>query len=102
MEYIDNFSGMHKKATFRSKICGHEWEAIPNNIIYGQSGCPYCYMSHGETRIFNYLTSENIDFEMQKSYDDLLGVNFGKLSYDFYLMKHNILIEFQGQQHENL
>ena len=36
---------------------------------------------------------------MYMSYDDLFGVNGGKLSYDFYLPKYNLLIEGQGKQH---
>lgn len=30
----------------------------------------------------------------------MLGVNGKKLSYDFYLPQYNLLIEFQGKQHE--
>ena len=30
----------------------------------------------------------------------MLGVNGKKLSYDFYLPQYNLLIEFQGEQHE--
>ena len=34
-------------------------------------------------------------------YDDLLGISENKkLSYDFYLTDYNLLIEYQGKQHE--
>ena len=33
-------------------------------------------------------------------YEDLVGINNIPLSYDFYLHDYNLLIEYQGQQHE--
>ena len=30
---------------------------------------------------------------------DLLGNKFGKLRFDFFIEKHNLLIEYDGQQH---
>lgn len=62
--------------------------------------CPYCNIIKGEYRIMQYLTENNIMFEGRKTYDDLFGVKGGKLSYDFYLPGYNMLIEFQGEQHE--
>lgn len=41
-----------------------------------------------------------INYTKQKVYDNLVGVNDGLLSYDFYLPKYNLLIEYQGIQHE--
>ena len=38
--------------------------------------------------------------EMQKKFDNLKGLGNRKLSYDFYLPSYNLLIEFQGEQHE--
>ena len=63
--------------------------------------CPYCNIIKGEKRILDFLIKNNISFKSQKSYDDLLGVGGGKLSYDFYLLDFNILIEYQGEQHEH-
>lgn len=62
--------------------------------------CPYCNIIKGEYRIMQYLTKNNIVFEGRKTYESLLGVKGGKLSYDFYLPDYNVLIEFQGEQHE--
>ena len=68
--------------------------------------CPKCNQSKGETLIFEVLTKDlnlkyNIDFICQKKFNNLIGVNGGLLSYDFYLPKYNLLIEFQGEQHEH-
>lgn len=62
--------------------------------------CPYCNIVKGEYKIMQYFIDNNILFEGHKTYDELHGVNGGKLSYDFYVPQYNLLIEFQGKQHE--
>lgn len=53
-------------------------------------------MSYGESVILKILKKEKISFEREKSFPDLAQ---GRFKYDFYLPKHKILIEFDGQQH---
>lgn len=85
-------------------ICKHHQEvgiqymALSN--AYKQH-CQYCNIIKGESNIVNYLIKNNIQYILHKSYDDLLGVGGGKLSYDFYLPNFNLLIEYQGEQHEH-
>lgn len=62
--------------------------------------CPSCEFSKGEKRVEGYLISNNIKYQPQKKFNNLLGLGNGKLSYDFYLVDYNLLIEYQGQQHE--
>lgn len=62
--------------------------------------CPECQYSKGEQRISEYLTKNSIKYIPQKEYNDLLGINNGQLSYDFYLPQYNLLIEYQGEQHK--
>jgi len=82
--------------------------------------CPECQYSKGEERIndnlinkdfikinqnnFNQLTDKNKYNENyyipQKEFDGLIGLRGGLLSYDFYILKLNLLIEFHGIQHE--
>lgn len=62
--------------------------------------CPHCNKIKGEDKISHFLLENNIQFVPQKSYDDLRGIGGGKLSYDFYLPNYNLLIEYQGEQHE--
>ena len=62
-------------------------------------GCPYCKNIRGENKIASCLNNLSIDFEQQKKYDNLYG-NKRQLSYDFYLPKYNMLIEYQGEQHD--
>lgn len=79
--------------------------------------CPQCDYSKGEEKINNWLLNNNfidITYEQnklelyqnknvyirQKEFNGLLGTGGGNLSYDFYLPNYNLLIEFQGRQHE--
>ena len=63
--------------------------------------CPYCNIIKGEKRILDFFLKYGIKFEPHKSYDGLVGLGGGKLSYDFYLPQYNVLIEYQGEQHEH-
>ena len=75
---------------------GHIYLQTPSNHLHGQ-GCPVCKESHGEKYIRNYLDKNNINYIPQKRFKDLKDKKL--LSYDFYLPKYNILIEYQGIQH---
>lgn len=72
---------------------------ISNSNIYGFR-CHYCDFSKGEKRIESYLYIKNINFIPQKSFDGLIGLGGGLLSYDFYLPDYNLLIEYQGEFHD--
>ena len=63
--------------------------------------CPFCNVVKGEAKIIRYLTKTNTVFEREKSFIDLLGIRGRRLRYDFYLPTYNLLIEYQGEQHEH-
>jgi len=108
-----------KYAWWVCKECEHEWEAY----IYSRNsgfGCPECCKSKGEKEIDRILINKNwikisqedfdnlIDedkynknyFIPQMKFNGLVGLGNGLLSYDFYIPKLNLLIEYQGEQHE--
>ena len=60
-------------------------------------GCPLCNESHLEREVAKVLTQEGIDFEREKTFEWLTHEK--QLYLDFYLPKHNIAIECQGEQH---
>jgi len=82
--------------------------------------CPECNYSKGEEKISNDLIINNFikisqeEFEQlfdenkynknyfipQMKYNGLIGLGRGLLSYDFYIPKLNLLIEYHGEQHE--
>lgn len=98
IEILGEYVNCKTKLLCRCKICNHTWYAIPSNLLSG-IGCPNCNKSHGERKIDIFLSKYNIENIPQKRFDDLIG-NSGKcLSFDFYIPKYNILIEYQGIQH---
>jgi hypothetical protein len=54
--------------------------------------------SFGELVIYTYLLEHDIEFTHQKKFDDLRHIN--KLPFDFYLPTFNLLVEYNGIQHE--
>lgn len=92
----------NKKFKFYCEDCGEEFETSPNiSVLKNRSvKCKNCNSSKGEQRIKEWLIDNNINFEQQKTFEYLTGVGNGLLSYDFYLPKYNLLIEYQGIQHE--
>lgn len=84
-------------------ICQHHQNMGIQKMSYANAisnYCPYCNFSKGEKAIQKWLQDNNIAFETQKKYGDLLGIKGHKLSYDFYLPDLNMLIEYQGQYHD--
>ena len=101
-EYImigDEYLGCMEKIKLIHVSCGMEFYTTRTNFVCRNRRCPYCSISSGENIIKECLVRSNVDFEIQKKFDDLIGTGGGKLSYDFYLPNHNALIEFQGRQH---
>ncbi len=91
--------GSSKKYKFICETCGYKWSAVLHSISKGH-WCPQCASSKGEKEITKWLRLNNIEFIPQKTYVNLLGLGGGNLSYDFYLPNYNLLIEYQGGQHE--
>jgi hypothetical protein len=74
--------------------------ANPDVLLRG-CACPECNTSKGEKRVKEYLDNKGVQFTFQKSYTGLLGNGGFPLLYDFYIPQLNLLIEYQGQQHEH-
>ena len=89
MDYKNN----HTKVKIICPIHG-VFEQKPYIHLQG-SGCKICGDSKGEKRINTFLQNNNIIFEHPKEYEDLIDER--KLSYDFYVQKYNMLIEYNGR-----
>lgn len=68
------------------------------------NGCPLCVdamNSRGVRRIEAWLQKNDILFEREKTFPDLVSSKKGKksLRFDFYIPGLEVLIEFDGQQH---
>lgn len=93
----------NKKVWWVCPKCGRKWEAQINdrNRRFANSKlCSHCSMSYGENKISEFLCHNNIRYIYEKTFDDLFGLKGGLLSYDFYLIDYNLLIEYQGEFHD--
>lgn len=105
--YIENegyrlLSKTYEKSKKKIKLLcpnNHEWNVTFDNFQQGKR-CPICNISKGERRIIDWLDNNNIEYIYEKTFEKLLGVGGGNLSYDFYLPKYNLLIEYQGGFHD--
>ena len=97
-KYINNKA----KIAIKHNDCGHIFDISAIKMLYNINPCPFCERpTRGEQRIIDYLDSFMKDeYIYQQYYNDLLGINGGQLSYDFYLPKYNLLIEYQGEFHD--
>lgn len=94
--FLDAYVNSKTKLKVKHNKCGHIYKVQPNSFLNG-SRCPYCNSPKGELIISKILNSLNINYEAQKTFDDLRDNNL--LSYDFFIPSQNILIEYQGRQH---
>lgn len=61
------------------------------------AGCPLCRKSKGEELIINFLEKNNVEYEREKTFNELVFIK--KLRLDFYLASQKVAIEFNGIQH---
>ena len=90
------------KYKFICEKCGREFERSLDSLNQNDTGvvCVSCQSSKLEQNTKVILDKYNIEYKTQVTYEDLIGLKGGLLSYDFYLPKYNILLECQGIQHE--
>lgn len=93
-QYIDYYT----KIKFKCSCGNYFYKKFPINrpTHYVCSVCSKA-MSMLEIEVKEYLDSNNIEYEMQKTFDDCVCNK--KLPFDFYIKDKNICIEVQGEQH---
>lgn len=95
----DSYDG-HFSNKFRIKCPSHGWfNQQLSNHLQGQR-CPKCSYSKGEESIELFLKENNIQYINQKTFHGCINPNTNKkLKFDFYLPKHNLCIEYDGELH---
>ena len=96
---VGKYLGYNERILCKCIVCNNLWNPFANSILKS-TGCPFCEMTIGEQLIKSYLDNHNIEYDYEHTYSDLRGINNGLLSYDFHIIEYNLLIEFQGIQHE--
>ncbi|AHJ87074.1 hypothetical protein BCP8-2_036 [Bacillus phage BCP8-2] len=92
-DYVNN----RTHVTIKHIECGKEYPVTPKDFLRGNR-CPFCKQSKGERLVRRILDEANVEYTIQKSYNDLKS-NYQKLPFDFFLPEHNLLIEYDGEQH---
>lgn len=94
-------AGEYKNSQVKTKlyhsVCNTTFEVRVDDVIQKHSGCPVCVSSRGEEYVRSFLNSISLEFTEQKRFTGLTDKL--PLSFDFYVPKLEILIEYQGSQH---
>ena len=98
IEVIGKYVNDRTNIKCRCLNCNNEWASRAGSLLSG-TRCPNCIKPKGEDKIEKYLQKSNIPYVPQKRFDSLTGIGGKPLSYDFYLHESNILVEFNGEQH---
>lgn len=90
-----DYKTTRKKVTI---VCPNhgDFRQKPNSHLQGK-GCPVCNESKGEKQVRVWLDENGIEYEREKSFEDLIYIK--PLRFDFYLPTLNMVIEYDGQQH---
>ena len=95
------YTKTHTKIRMRHNTCMHEWEVTPAHFLNGNR-CPRCRSySSGELKIIEYLKNNNMSFETQYTFNDLIFKK--ELRFDFAIFNKDgnlkLLCEYHGRQH---
>lgn len=91
-------SGMLNKVII---ICKKHGEFLMRPQTHSKGvNCPYCNISKGEDEIEKYLIKNNIEYIREKTFINCINPKTNKkLPFDFYISKHNMVVEYHGEQH---
>lgn len=92
------YKNMNSKVSIKCSLHGI-FNQTPAAHISQLQGCPICKMSHGEEKIYRYLTKHAIEFKAQ--YGKLGIRHVGILKFDFAVRINGRIgvIEYNGVQH---
>lgn len=81
--------------------CGNIAYADTDVLVKGEkSSCGCLTQSKGEYFIENLLKENNLNYQKEYSFKDLVSLNGSKCRFDFYI-SNSYIIEFDGEQHFN-
>lgn len=97
-ELLEEYQGSQIPVLLRHNKCGFIRKVKLHDLNQVLNSCPNCNkaISKGERKIMEYLTNKNIEFKREYSFD---WQSHKKYRYDFFIIKYNLIIEFNGQQH---
>jgi len=98
---LGEYKNIDTKIKCKCIIDNHIWYPSPYTLLKS-IGCPVCSQSKGEKECKIVFDLRNVYYIPQKEFEGLIGLGGGLLSYDFYLPKYNLLVEYQGEYHDKV
>lgn len=102
-DVLGEYKNNRTKILIKHNKCGHEYKIFPDTFFTQGSRCPQCNESKGERKIRHWLENNDIKFEPQYTFDNLLSDKGNPLRFDFGVLNKNnnikLLIEYDGEQH---
>lgn len=98
-ELLSDYITSKKYVSVKHLKCNTIYQVRAGNFLTGR-GCPKCNGSKGENEINKILKNKNVDFIVQKRFEDCR--NKKPLPFDFAIIKNgniSCLIEYNGLQH---
>lgn len=102
IQYVSGYINTKRNCLFRCACCCHEWEAKPDNVIRGKTGCPKCSIFSMERPVLEILSKKNIMPIHNKALEgSYYNGSRRPLRLDFLIKTNagNLVIETDGQQH---
>lgn len=103
-ELLSDYVTAGSYVTVRCNRHNYIWNILPNNIKKGR-WCPVCNMGFNKKVVYDYLKNMQSNFQIQYSFDDLIGKNNERLRFDFSVFNSkNILIsliEVDDEEHRD-
>lgn len=100
---IKRVKNINKQVAYECKCdCGKTIVTLGKYLKFNhKSSCGCQRRSNGEILIEQLLIDNNINYETEKTFSDLVSIKDGitPYRYDFYLPEYNRIIEFDGLQH---
>lgn len=98
---IGEYKNNRDKILFLHNTCGTYFETIPFSILGRGDGCPLCSISKGERKCIDWLEENNLKYEREYIFNDLISDKNAYLRYDFAVFTKDeiVLIEYDGEFH---
>ena len=90
------YKNMETKVSIKCNKCENIFSQRPKSH-FQNNGCPCCNQSKGESIIDQFFKNRNIVIRRQEKFEGCKNEKL--LRFDFYIPSHNLLIEYQGEQH---
>lgn len=94
--YFQDYINQKTKVKILCTMCNNYFSQSPGDHLQGK-GCSFCKKSKGEIRIAQWLTTNGLKYQQQKTFENCVFDK--KVRFDFYVQDLNLCIEYDGKHH---